>query len=212
MAFLRSGFTTDLAPVLRGETLYLRLPQSSDYGMWAELRAQSRAFLEPWEPQWSRNELSRSAFRQRLRHYLKNLKDGQGYAFFVFRCIDDALVGGININNIRRGVTQSCSVGYWIGAPFANQGYMSLSLNQVVDFVFHELQLHRLEAACLQHNIASIKLLEKSGFRCEGLAREYLCINGAWQDHKLYALLEQDWLQSHLAQKTLKTNKIEKIA
>ncbi|MEM7619404.1 MAG: GNAT family protein [Pseudomonadota bacterium] len=192
MVFLRSGLNTDLAVTLCEEDIILRLPQASDYAPWAELRSQSRDFLVPWEPKWSRNELSKSAYRQRLRHYMKNVKDGCGYAFFIFKKSDDSFIGGININNIRRGVTQSCSVGYWIGVPYANQGYMTKGLNRVIHFVFDSLKLHRLEAACLPENKASIRLLEKKGFRVEGLARQYLFINGLWQDHILYALLEED--------------------
>lgn len=193
MAFLRSGFTTDLAPVLNSEKIFLRMPQISDYSEWAELRACSREFLTPWEPRWARDELSRPAYRQRLRYYVKNFKEGNGYAFFLFRQSDKKLVGGINLSNLRRGVTQSCSIGYWVGKPFSCQGFMTQGLKEIIPFVFDELRLHRIEAACLPNNIASKKLLEKCGFQREGYARSYLCINDTWQDHLLYALLEEDF-------------------
>ena len=102
------------------------------------------------------------------------------------------LVGGLTLCNVRRGVTQSCTLGYWIGAPHAQKGYMTAAVRAVVPFVFDSLELHRLEAACLPANAASIKLLEKTGFKREGLARRYLRINGVWQDHLLYALLDTD--------------------
>src|SRR3972149_2462202 len=92
----------------------------------------------------------------------------------------------------RRGVTQSCTLGYWIGAKYAQQGYMTAAIRAVTPFVFDSLELHRLDAACLPSNAASIKLLEKTGFKREGLARRYLRINGVWQDHLLYALLDTD--------------------
>ena len=108
------------------------------------------------------------------------------------RATSGALVGGLTLCNVRRGVTQSCTLGYWIGAKHSRQGYMTAAVRAVVPFVFDSLELHRLEAACLPTNAASIKLLEKTGFQREGLARRYLRINGLWQDHLLYALLDTD--------------------
>lgn len=192
MAFLRSVSTADTGPVVYGEAVVLRMPQMGDYGAWAELRAHSRDFLTPWEPEWTSSELTKASFRRRLRHYAKEFKEDAGYAFFLFRAADDALVGGITLSNIRRGVTQACALGYWIGAPYARRGYMTDAVRAVAPFVFDSLRLHRLEAACLPSNSASIGLLEKSGFVREGLARRYLRINGLWQDHLLFALLEDD--------------------
>jgi ribosomal-protein-alanine N-acetyltransferase len=115
-----------------------------------------------------------------------------GYALFVFCANRGDLVGGLTLCNVRRGVTQACTLGYWIGAPYARQGYMTAAVRAVIPFVFDSLELHRLEAACLPANTASVRLLERTGFTREGLARRYLKINGVWQDHVLYALLEGD--------------------
>jgi ribosomal-protein-alanine N-acetyltransferase len=163
-----------------------------DYGAWAELRAMSRAHLTIWEPQWSRDELTRSAFRRRLRQYQRELREDQGYAFFILRASDATLIGGLSISNVRRGVAQAASIGYWIGAPHAGNGYMTDALRAVLPFTFATLALNRLEAACQPNNGPSRRVLEKVGFRREGLARRYLKINGAWQDHDLYALLHDD--------------------
>lgn len=192
MAFLRSVSGAEQGPVVRGRKVTLRIPQSYDYTAWAELRAASRDFLTPWEPTWQRDELSKSAFRRRLRHYQKDLREETGYAFLIFANDDDRLLGGITLANVRRGVTQSSSVGYWIGKPYAKQGHMTEAVATIIPFVFDILKLHRLEAACLPTNNASIALLRKSGFQHEGLARRYLRINGVWQDHLLFALLEDD--------------------
>lgn len=192
MALLRAASASDLGPVLESGRVVLRTPQMSDYPAWAELRAASREFLTPWEPLWSNDELSRASFRRRVRHYLRDLREDVGYALFIFSATSGALVGGLTLCNVRRGVTQSCTLGYWIGAKYARQGYMTASVRAVVPFVFDSLELHRLEAACLPTNAASIKLLEKTGFQREGLARRYLRINGVWQDHALYALLDTD--------------------
>lgn len=192
MAFLRSVSAPEGGPVVHGEDVHLRFPHGQDYAAWAELRAQSRDFLTPWEPTWASNELTKMAFRRRLKHYARDLREDLGYAFFVFRNADEALLGGITLSNVRRGVTQACTLGYWIGAPYARQGYMTAGVKTVIPFVYDSLRLHRIEAACLPHNVASRRLLERLGFRREGLARRYLKIDGEWQDHLLYALLEDD--------------------
>jgi len=192
MALLRTATSSDIGPVIDAEHVTLRTPQMSDYPAWAELRAASRDFLTPWEPLWAADELSRSSFRRRVRHYLRDLRGDMGYALFIFSTADGALVGGLTLCNVRRGVTQACTLGYWTGAPYARQGYMTAAVRAVISFVFDSLELHRLEAACLPSNTASIKLLERTGFGHEGLARRYLRINGVLQDHLLYALLDSD--------------------
>ena len=191
MAFLRSGIGSEL-PIVRGRGLILRPPHMGDYAAWAELRARSRDHLVPWEPQWARDELTRDAFRRRIRHYQRELCDDLGYAFFVFRESDDALLGGLTLSNVRRGVTQAAAIGYWVGQPHTRRGHMSNALAAAMRFAFEDLKLHRLEAACMPHNAASIRVLEKNGFTREGLARRYLKIDGVWQDHLLYATLIDD--------------------
>jgi ribosomal-protein-alanine N-acetyltransferase len=192
MAFLRSSSNQDLEADARGQAVWLRYPQPVDYSSWAELRTLSRQHLGPWEPLWARDELTRAAFRRRLRHYQRELREDQGYPLFIFRESDGALLGGLTISNVRRGVTQAAGIGYWIGAPYTGRGYMSDAVQAVLPFAFGNLRLHRLEAACLPNNVASMRVLEKAGFQREGLARRYLKINGIWQDHVLYALLEDD--------------------
>jgi ribosomal-protein-alanine N-acetyltransferase len=191
MAFLRS-VNNEAGPVLDSRRLYMRTPVSTDYVAWAELRTVSRERLVPWEPAWSRDELTRSAYRRRLRHYQRDLRDETGYALFIFRREDNRMVGGLSLSNIRRGVTLAVTLGYWMGAPFHNRGYMTEAVDTVLPFVFGTLWLHRIEAACLPSNQASIRVLEKCGFEREGLARRYLRINGVWQDHYLYSVLAED--------------------
>jgi [ribosomal protein S5]-alanine N-acetyltransferase len=196
---MRFGFGRFHVPsgnLLGGERVYVQPPRYRDWSAWAELRAASRSFLAPWEPTWPADALSRAAFRRRMRQTAIEWNEDSGYGFLVFRRADDALVGGINLSNVRRGVAQSVSIGYWIGAPFARQGYMTDALGCLLPFVFDRLGFNRIEAACLPHNHASRGLLQKVGFREEGYARQYLRINGSWQDHVLYALLKDDYLGS----------------
>jgi len=192
MAFFRSVSLSEPVPVIDGHGVMLRAPVMGDYAEWAALREQSRTFLTPWEPTWPADDLTRAAFRRRLRRYAEDMRADQSYALFIFRTADNALVGGLTLANVRRGVAQAGSLGYWIGESHARNGLMTAGVNALIPFAFASLRLHRLEAACIPANTASVRLLEKTGFRREGFAREYLCINGVWQDHLLYALLKGD--------------------
>jgi ribosomal-protein-alanine N-acetyltransferase len=192
MAFLRPSPSIDPDADIRGARVYLRYPAMQDYAAWAELRALSRHHLSPWEPQWSRDELTRSSFRRRLRQSQREVRDDLGYAYLIFGETPLMLLGGLNISNVRRGVAQSASVGYWIGAPFAGRGYMTDAVCAAAQFAFASLRLNRLEAACLPGNAASARVLVKARFTREGRARQYLKIDGRWQDHDLYARLHDD--------------------
>ena len=174
---------------IEGEGVRLRPPRASDYAEWREVRAASRAFLQPWEPTWPADDLSRAAFRRRLLAYARDREAGVAYPFFVFRASDDALCGGITLSNVRRGVAQMGSIGYWCGRSFTRQGLTLAAVRALSDFAFRTLALHRLEAACIPENAPSRALLAKAGFVEEGFARAYLKINGAWRDHVLFGLV-----------------------
>jgi len=175
---------------LIGDRVFLRPPERGDYEAWASLRAGSRDFLSPWEPSWPPDALSRANFRARVARYAEDWRTDQAYNFFIF-ARDETLIGGIGLSNIRRGVSETASLGYWVGEPFARQRYMTSALPLVVDFAFERLGLHRLEAACLPSNAPSRSLLARAGFQQEGYAREYLCIAGKWQDHLLFGVLRR---------------------
>jgi len=177
---------------LVGERVFLRSPERGDYEEWATLRAASRNFLTPWEPSWPADALSRGNYRARLARYGEDWRTDQGYNFFIFRR-DETLVGGVGLSNVRRGVAETASLGYWVGEPFARQRYMSDALPLVLDFAFDRLRLHRVEAACLPINVPSRSVLLRTGFKEEGYARAYLQIDGKWQDHLLFAILREDW-------------------
>ena len=174
---------------LQRDRVYLRYPVQRDWRHWSALRADSQAFLAPWEPTWAHDALSQGAFRRRLKMYRAEMRQGVTHSFLIFRTADEALLGGVTLSNLRRGVAQTATLGYWIGAPHARHGYATEALGAVVEYAFQRLGLHRVEAACLPSNEASRRLLLKCGFQEEGYAREYLRINGSWQDHQLFAIL-----------------------
>lgn len=178
--------------ILAGRVM-LRAPAIGDYAEWAALRGASRAFLTPWEPTWPPDDLTRGAFRRRLRRYARETRDDMSRPFFVFRAGDGTLLGSCILSNIRRGVAQTGTLGYWIGQQFAGKGHMSEAVKGLVAYSFDELGLHRVEAACLPSNEPSRRLLARVGFAEEGYARAYLKINGRWEDHVLFGLVSSDW-------------------
>ena len=192
MAFLRSFTPPNTVPGIRGDNVFLRVPAITDYPQWVTIRAESRGFLAPWEPVWPADELSRLGFRRRLKRYQREIREGSGYPFFIFSADEAVLLGGLTLSHVQRGVTQSASIGYWMGQRHARRGFMTDAVRATIGFAFDTLRLHRLEAACLPHNGASIRLLEKTGFTREGYARSYLCIDGHWQDHLLFAIVNGD--------------------
>lgn len=179
-------------PVIEGRGVYLRVPQATDFAQWSSLRERSRGFLTPWEPLWPADDLTRAAFRRRLRRYARDMLADSAYPMFLFRSSDHVLMGGLTLSNVRRGVCQAASLGYWMGQPYAGQGHMKAALSAFLPLAHELLHLRRIEAACMPSNQPSIHLLEACGFTREGYSREYLCINGVWEDHLLFARLRRD--------------------
>ena len=174
------------------ERMTLRPPQHSDYRQWAALRRESAEFLQPWEPAWSDDHLSRKSFSNRVYWAQRSIANGSAVPLFLIRRADGTLLGAITLDNIRRGPSQAGTCGYWIGQPHARKGYMEEALKAVVHYAFTTLDLSRLESACLPENVASRGVLEKCGFKYEGVAQSYLQINGRWRNHVLYANLRAD--------------------
>jgi ribosomal-protein-alanine N-acetyltransferase len=184
---------------LDGSAVFLRPPQPDEWAAWAQLRGDSRKFLAPWEPAWPADALTESAYQRRIRHLSQEWKADEGYSFHVFQRVDTRadsgrprLVGGVGLTQVRRGVAQTATLGYWVGESCQRQGFTTEAVNLVVRFAFKNLQLHRIEAACLPENVASRRVLEKAGFVREGYARLYLRIAGEWRDHLTFAILSED--------------------
>ncbi|GGE70606.1 ribosomal-protein-alanine N-acetyltransferase [Niveispirillum cyanobacteriorum] len=176
-----------------GPNVFIRPAQPRDWKQWAEIREASREFLVPWEPTWPPDALTQTAFNRRLRRQAAEWRDDETYSFLTFEQRSELVVGGIGLTNVRRGVAQMGSMGYWVGRPYARRGYTSEAARLMLSFAFGQLGLHRVEAACLPTNQASSGVLEKVGFTKEGYARAYLRINDKWADHILYAILRDDW-------------------
>ena len=174
------------------ERMLLRPPQHADFRAWTALRERSADFLTPWEPTWAPDHLMRRSFTNRVYWANRSIAGGTAVPLFLMRQADDALLGAITLDNIRRGPAQAGTLGYWIGEPHARQGYMSEAITALVRHAFEALDLSRIEAACLPENAASRGVLERCGFKYEGVAQSYLQIAGRWRNHVLYASLRPD--------------------
>ncbi|WP_323763618.1 GNAT family protein [Marinovum sp.] len=177
---------------LETDRLTLRAPLHSDFRDWSALRDSSRGFLTRWEPTWSNDHLSRKSFTNRVYWSQRAITNGTAMPLFLVRRADQALLGAITLDNIRRGPAQAGTLGYWIGEAHARHGYMREAILALVHHAFTKMDLSRLEAACLPENQASRGLLESAGFKYEGVAQSYLQINGRWRTHVLYAALRID--------------------
>ncbi len=186
---LLDWITEASGPVVKGQGVILRMPRGSDYEAWAELRHASQAYLQPWEPLWPDDDLTRGAYRRRMSVYQREMEAGNAWPFFVFAERDRQLLGAITLSNVRRGVAEMATLGYWIGQRHAGRGFGTAAVRAAVDYAFDGLRLHRVEAACVPHNHASRRALEKAGFALEGRANAYLKINGDWADHLLFGVV-----------------------
>jgi ribosomal-protein-alanine N-acetyltransferase len=174
------------------ERMTLRLPEHGDWRQWSDVRETSAEFLIKWEPVWSNDHLTRRAFTNRVYWAQRSEAQGTALPMLLIRREDQQLLGALTLDNIRRGPAQTGTFGYWIGQPFARQGYMREAILALTHHAFTRMDLSRLEAACLPENVASRGVLEKCGFKYEGVAQSYLQINGRWRNHVLYANLRGD--------------------
>lgn len=186
---LKSIKNTSLKPELMGLKVILKAPCLKDYEEWALVRTKNQQHLKPFEPKWASDCLSRDFFARRLERQDTEHKAGRGCYFLIHHKKSGDIIGGINLNNIQMGAARHADLGYWIDEAYQGKGYMKESVSLVIEYAFNNLKLKRLNAACLPDNTRSINLVKSLGFEEEGFAKQYLQINGQWQDHVLFGLL-----------------------
>lgn len=164
----------------------------ADFHDWAKLRRESRPYLEPWEPLWPLDALTRKDWNRRISAWTNAWKAGTAFVFFTRRLSDNALLGGLSLTQVRPWPAESASLGYWQGAGFEGQGYMRESVAAICNWAFSELDLKRIEAGIVPENARSRRVLEGTGFAEEGRAASYLEINGTRRDHVLFGLVRPD--------------------
>jgi len=171
--------------LVRGERVFLRAPRAADA---AELTRLNRASVR-----LHRRLVSVPRRRAQFTSYLRVCREPDYVGLLVCRLADGTIVGAINFFDLERGIAQAACVGYYVGAPFAGQGYMTEALSLALQYAFRRLGLHRVEADIEPDNGESIRLVRRAGFRREGLSRRYLKLRGRWRDHVRWAILAEEW-------------------
>lgn len=180
---------------LRGARVTMRPLEPSDYDAWSEVRLRNAAWLEPWEPQRLEGApdpaRDRQAFERRCAARDRERQMGTAYALGLY--VDGTLAGEVNLSNVARGAMQSGTIGYWIDRDRAGRGYVAEGVVVVARFAFEDLGLHRVEVCVIPRNHNSRRVMEKLGFRQEGLAERFLEINGTWEDHLRFGFTAEEW-------------------
>jgi ribosomal-protein-alanine N-acetyltransferase len=196
-SFAQGGSLPDLDTRIATERLVLRPPRTSDVKAIALSMKQNADHLAPWSPEGSYGPNARTprAIAEKIVEQRKLWKLDRGYAFLVFTKNDEkTVIGRVQLNGIMRGVFQNAYLGYWMAKTLEGRGLMTEAVGGAIGWAFEALRLHRVQAAVIPHNGRSIRVLEKLGFRREGLAERYLQIAGKWQDHVIFAVTREDWV------------------
>ena len=181
-------------PQLESARILLRFAKPEDVTAVIIYYTANRVHLAPFEPIRAEDFYTEDYWRKEIEARLDAFKNDQSLKLFLFeKEHPKIIIGSMNFTNFVRGVFQSCTLGYSVAAAFEGKGYMTEALNVAIGYVFSELNMHRIVAAYLTHNQRSGLLLKRLGFVVEGYARDYLMINGQWQDHILTSLINHRW-------------------
>jgi ribosomal-protein-alanine N-acetyltransferase len=170
---------------LQGERIVLRHLDADDAPALLVFMKENRAFLEQWEPVREPGFFTLDAQAADIEAAAADAAADRRHAFGIF--LDSELVGRLALSQIFRGIFQNAYLGYSISEPLNGRGLATEAVGVAMEFAFGELGLHRVQAAVMPRNTGSIRVLEKNGFREEGYAVGYLCINGVWEDHRIFA-------------------------
>jgi [ribosomal protein S5]-alanine N-acetyltransferase len=156
--------------------------------------AANRRHTEPWEPIRTESHYTRAGQAETLRRDMEAWELGTGYAFAVLdREAGDRIIGRIALGNVVHGAWRNATLGYWVAADAGGRGHATTAALLICEFAFEHAGLHRVQPAVIPRNVRSVRVVEKAGFRLEGRAVRYLCINGVWEDHDVYAMTEEEW-------------------
>ncbi len=179
----------DLTTPRRHGSVAIRLVRPRDARVLQQELLSNRAWLSPWEATSPDGPVSFD-MRTGVRRLLQQYRDGTGIPLVMED--DGELAGQLNVWGIARGSLASATIGYWVSERFAGRGITTTSVALATDVCFDEMRLHRMEICIRPENHASLRVVEKLGFRYEGLRRRFIHINGDWRDHYAFALTRED--------------------
>jgi ribosomal-protein-alanine N-acetyltransferase len=181
-------------PPIATTRLVIRLPEAADVAAVAAYYRENRDHLQPWSPTWPREVFTETFWRGQVAQRQADLAAGIAVGLFIFQRGEGAqLVGNVSLTQIVRGNAQHCQLGYGLAATAQGNGYMVEAVRAVVDYAFADLSLHRVGATYVPHNQRSGAVLRRAGFTVEGYARDYLRLNGRWEDHILTSIVNPRW-------------------
>ncbi|MGP5124013.1 GNAT family N-acetyltransferase [Glutamicibacter ardleyensis] len=202
LSFLRGR---DAVAPLSSDRLLLREMTLRDQLAWIDLRNANAMWLKPWDPTNPLGAPEPMSFRQMLAAKRAAAHAGTGYSWVMtlpqLHSKNPPIIGQVSVNGIQYGAARTASIGYWIDSSHAGFGLMPEACALVIDHCFQTLALHRLEINIRPENAASLRVVQKLGFRDEGLRKGFLHIDGAWRDHRTFALNREE----------LKTTMLERI-
>ncbi|MED4586059.1 GNAT family protein [Brevibacillus choshinensis] len=179
--------------ILHTESIYLRPLQTEDAAELLELRLRNQEFFQLFEPIRPASHLTLVGQQEQITQAKQDFTNQAAFAFGVFLQENDQMIGRVALSNVARGAWQNATLGYFLDQTFNGKGYTTKAVKLALQFAFTEAQLHRVQAGVMPHNLGSIRVLEKNGFRYEGRSLRYLQINGAWEDHNMYAITVEEW-------------------
>jgi ribosomal-protein-alanine N-acetyltransferase len=181
-------------PELKTQRLVLRLGNPDDIPAILRYYWVNRGYLDPFEPQRPFGFYTRDFWQMVLTGRDQDFFEGQAVKLFIWlQDNPDEVIGTINLNTIVRGSFHGATLGYGLSAQHQGQGYMTEAGRRLIAYAFDDLNLHRIMANYLPHNHRSANVLKRLGFQVEGRAKDYLFINGKWQDHILTSLVNPNW-------------------
>ncbi|AIA71313.1 ribosomal-protein-alanine acetyltransferase [Pectobacterium atrosepticum SCRI1043] len=188
------GYRSTPAKVqLTTDRLVVRLAHEHDAWRLAEYYSENRDFLKPWEPVRDASHCYPSGWQARLSVINEMHKQGSAYYFLLLDLNENEVCGVANFSNVLRGSFHACYLGYSLGQKWQGQGLMYEALQSALCYMQRQQHMHRIMANYMPHNQRSGNLLTRLGFEREGYAKDYLLIDGKWQDHVLTALTNAEW-------------------
>jgi len=178
--------------ILETKRLILRTIEQSDAETYLQYLVRNKKFLEEWEPKREESDYSIEKIENQINDDNKKLLDKKSYLFLIMNKISGEIIGTIKISNVILGPFLSCYIGYKLSDAYINNGYMTEAVIAIKDYCFKNLGLHRIEANVMPRNARSKKVLMKAGFVYEGISKKYLKINGVWEDHEHYVVINED--------------------
>lgn len=180
-------------PVIETPRLILRLLEPSEAELALSFYLDNQEHLVKTGPRWTADFFELDRWRLQLKVNRDEYFADESFKLFMFEKATGSVIGFVNFNNIVRRVAQYCNLGYGLAQAKQGQGFMDEALRHSIKYSFEVLNLHRVMANYMPHNVRSGRVLKKLGFVAEGFARDYLFINGRWEDHVLTSLTNDKW-------------------